>query len=314
MRTKRRWLLAAGLLAVPVVVMVAGGQQPPAKPPEGVPAPAEEKEREADREAIRQASQEFARAFEKGDAKAAAACWTEGGEYVANDGEVVRGRAAIEKLFAAMFKDTTPGKIEVDIRSVRFPSRDSAVEEGFLRHTPDGPGLPGSSMYSALHVREDGRWKVAVSREWGAGQDRLGDLAWLIGRWEGGPKGQEVSLTFERDGTAQFILGRFAKTIDGKPASAGSMKIGLDGQRGQLRSWHFDDDGGQGQCLWIRDGNRWVLDAIGTLADGTETEAVNVLARLGADEITWRSIDRVAGGEPLPDTVPLKLTRVRSGK
>src|SRR5262245_66232391 len=122
MRAKRRWLLAAGLLAaVPVVVMVAGGQQPPTRPPEGVAAPAEEKEREADREAIRQASLEFARAFEKGDAKAAAACWTEGGEYVANDGEVVRGRAAIEKLFAAMFKDTAPGKNEVDIRAVRFP-------------------------------------------------------------------------------------------------------------------------------------------------------------------------------------------------
>ena len=92
------------------------------------------------------------------------------------------------------------------------------------------------------------------------------------------------------------------------------MKIGLDGQRGQIRSWHFDEDGGHGQCLWIRDGKTWVLDAIGALPDGTETGAVNMLSRLSNDELTWRSIDRVVGGKALPDTMPVKLTRVRDKK
>src|SRR5436190_1757226 len=78
------------------------------------------------------------------------------------------------------FKDRPGGKIEVRIDSIRFPSRDSAVEEGVLRQVRDGKELPTSTLYSTVHVREDGRWRIASSREWGAGQDRLEDLEWLL--------------------------------------------------------------------------------------------------------------------------------------
>src|SRR5262249_53896578 len=158
---------------------------------------------------------------------------------------------------AELFKGKAQGKLEVEVHSIRFPSRDTAIEEGFLRHTPDGPGLPSSTLYQALHVREDGKWKIAASREWGGGEDRLGDLAWLIGKWQGGPKGQEISLAFEKDPATPFIVCRYTRKADGKPAGSGVIKIGLDTQRGQLHSWHFDDAGGHGESLWVRDGNRW---------------------------------------------------------
>jgi hypothetical protein len=57
-----------------------------------------------------------------------------------------------------------------------------------------------------------------------------------------------------------------------------------------------------------------VLDSAGVLGDGTPTAAVNILGRAGADEITWRSIDRVMGERALPDTAPVRLTRVPPGK
>jgi uncharacterized protein (TIGR02246 family) len=307
MCTRVRLILAIGFVALlPVAVMVAGGQpKSPAKAAEA------EGDTDADRTAIRQSAREFNEAFAKGDAKAIAAFWTANGEYQDESGLELRGRDAIEKAFAELFKNQKPGKVEVDIHSIRFPSRDTAIEEGFLRHTPDGPGLPSSSVYRAVHVREDGKWKIAASHEWGAGQDRLGDLAFLIGKWEGGPKGQAMSLSFEKDGDNPFILGKFSRKSDGKVVAGGTIKIGLDAQRGQIRSWHFDNDGGNGQCLWLRDGNRWVLDAVGATTDGTDTAAVNLLSRLSADEIVWRSIDRAVGGEPLPDTAPVKLSRVK---
>jgi len=302
-------LLVAGILAgVPVVVLVEGADPPTA------PAFKEDAGRDADLAAIRRSSGEFADAFAKGDAQAAAAAWTADGEYQEEGGPVLRGRSAIEKAFAELFKDKSQGQLKVEVWSIRFPSRDTAIEEGFLRHTPAAAGLPSSTQYSAVHVREDGKWKVALSREWGAGEDRLGDLAWLIGTWEGGPKGQEVGFSFEKEPTVPFIVGRFTKKADDQGTITGTMRIGLDTRRGQLHSWHFDADGGHGECLWVRDGNRYVLDAIGVLGDGTQTEAVNILARLGNDEFTWRSIDRVAGGEPLPDSVPVKLTRVRQSR
>jgi uncharacterized protein (TIGR02246 family) len=309
MRTRVRLLLAVGLVAaLPVAVMVADGQSKTSTKESRAEG---DQERKADNAAIRQSAREFNEAYSKGDAKAVAAFWTAAGEYQGEGGLELRGREAIEKAFAELFKNEKHGKVEVEIQAIRFPSRDTAIEEGFLRHIPDGPGLPSSSLYHALHVREDGKWRIAASREWGTGQDRLGDLAFLIGKWEGGAKGQAMSLSLEKDGDNPFIVGKFSRKADGKVVAGGTIKIGLDAQRGQIRSWHFDNDGGQGQCLWLRDGNRWVLDATGATADGADTAAVNLISRLNADEIVWRSIDRVVGGEPLPDTAPVKLTRVK---
>jgi hypothetical protein len=153
-----------------------------------------------------------------------------------------------------------------------------------------------------------------VSREWGAGQDRLEDLDWLLGQWKASVPDQEVTLTFTKDEPKAFILGRFTKRAGGKVVDSGTMRIGLDPQTGQLRSWNFDEDGGHGQSLWVRDGNNWVLDAVGVLGDGTETASVNILGRVTNNEITWRSIDRVMGDQALPDTVPVRLSRVPAGK
>jgi len=292
--------LAVGLLA-------ARDRQPEVTKPADEP-------READREAIRKAGEAFAAAFEKGDARAVAALWTDAAEYVHEDGVTLRERAEIEKAFTQVFKDGPPAKFEVDVRSIRFPSKDMAIEEGFLRHIPNGPGLPSSSRYETVLVREGGKWLIARSREWAAHQDRLGDLGFLIGRWEGGPKGEEVTLSFTKDPDGPFLNGKFSRRVGGKAGPTGTIRIGLDAERGQIRSWHFDADGGQGQCVWLRDGDKWVLDAVGITGDGTTTAAVNILSRLGPDEIVWRSTDRIVAARPVPDTVPVKLTRVADPK
>jgi hypothetical protein len=120
--------------------------------------------------------------------------------------------------------------------------------------------------------------------------------------------GSAVTLAFSRDEKNPYLLGKFTRTAGGK-TDAGTMRIGLDPQSGRLRSWHFDADGGHGQALWRRDGNRWLMDAVGVLGDGSPTTAVNVLGRAGPDQISWQSIDRTLGDQPLPDTMPVKLTR-----
>lgn len=269
---------------------------------------------EADRAAVRKSAEDFAGAFSKGDAKAVAAFWTEKGEYHA-DGIAVRGQAAIEQGFATFFKDHPDHKVDVKIESIRFPSANIAIEEGVVRQLGSGKELPSSAIYSVTHVREADGWKIAVAREWGSRQDRLTDLDWLVGQWRGGTKDQEAVLTFARDKNKPLLVGEFEKLVKGKVVAAGTMKIGADPQRpGQLRSWHFDSDGGHGQALWFRDGNRWVLDAIGVTGDGGDTHALNLLGRLGNDAFTWRSVDRVAGGRPLPDTTPIQLKRVAAAK
>jgi uncharacterized protein (TIGR02246 family) len=312
MKTKVSLVLVGGVVAALAVIqslprdVPAQGQKPPAA--------AQEKGGAADLAAVKQSSQEFAQAFAKGDAKAIAALWTEQGELHHPGGDVVRGRADIEKVFAEFFKENPKSQVEVLIESIRFPAPDLAIEEGILRSTGSGKELPSTTLYSVTHVRQGGAWKVAVSREWGAGQDRLEDLDWLIGKWAGSFQDQEVTLTFRRDAKKSFLLGEFTRKVKGKAVAAGTMKIGIDPQRGQLRSWHFDEDGGNGQALWIRDRNNWVLDSVGVQGDGTEVASVNVLGRVSNDAFTWRSIDRVMDGHDLPDTVPVRVNRVGAGK
>jgi uncharacterized protein (TIGR02246 family) len=299
MATQETTMRRCGLL---VLVLLISGSRSQAQ---------QSDDRQADREAIKRASQEFAAAFAKGDASAVAALWTEQGEYQDDRGVLLRGPTDIAKAFAAVFKEHSGNRVEVRPASIRFLARDAAIEEGLMRNLPAGAGLPTSTLYSTLLVREDGRWLMAQAREWGTGQDRLEDLEWLLGTWQATSKDREVTVTFENDKKRPQIIGEITKEENGKVVATATWKIGIDPQRRLLRSWHFDEDGGHGQALWRRDGNRWVLESSGVLADGTPTAAPDVLTRVQADQLVWNSRDRVLGDASLPDAVPLKLTRVR---
>jgi uncharacterized protein (TIGR02246 family) len=307
MSTRTTRFLAGGVIAVLAIGVLSARDGPVGKSPA-------DQGREADQATIRSMAKDFAAAFNKGDAKAIAAQWTDAGECFDAAGVPLRGRAEIEKAYADFFKEKPRAKIDVLVDSVHFPAPDLAIEEGLLRQSTGGKDLPTTTNYSATHVRSGGKWLTAVSHEWGAGQDRLEDLDWLVGQWTANLKDQTVTLTFTRDEQKPFLLGRFTTKAGDKTVNTGTFRVGLDPQTGQLRSWHFDENGGHGQALWVRDGSRWVLDAVGVLGDGAETASVNILGRLNNDEITWQSIDRVMGDQELPDTTPIRLTRTPATK
>jgi uncharacterized protein (TIGR02246 family) len=300
-------LLAGGLLLSSIVGQQSGSGQ-------GVSKKVDDKEREADRQAILKSANDFVQAFEKGDAKAIAALWTEQGEYHDESGEVLRGRAAIEKAYAEHFKAKPKSRIEVDTRSIRFLGHDSAIEDGVVRVKPAGPELPTTTRYTALHVREDGKWKIASVHESGASEDKLEDIAWLIGRWSGKLKDQELDMTCEWNAKKTQIRRQFTVKEGGKVMFSGLQIISQDPQSGQLRSWSFDDDGGHGQSMWFRDGNRWVLDSLGIQADGKQTSSTNIVTRLNDDELLWSSTHRLLGGTKVPDAPPVKVAKVKSSK
>src|SRR5262249_1312906 len=106
---------------------------------------------------------------------------------------------------------------------------------------------------------------------------------------------------------------RYTLKRDGKDVSSGTQVIGKN-PGGGLRSWIFDSSGTFGEAVWARDGSRWVSEASGTLPDGSQVTATNLLIPLGKDAFTWQSIERPAGGAPLPDTPPLRVTRVKGDR
>src|SRR5262245_6492153 len=100
-----------------------------------------------DENAIREAAQLIARTFEKDDAKALAACFTENCEYVDEGSPPVRGREALAKSYAEFFSKRSDVKAEAKTQAVRFLSKDTAVEEGtFTVKAKDTPA--SSSRYS----------------------------------------------------------------------------------------------------------------------------------------------------------------------
>ena len=171
--------------------------------------------READRRALDKLSKDMIQAFDKRDAAAIAAGWTEEGESIRNDGEPIRGRAAIEKGYAEFFR-TLKGRPKLEIQ---FGRRSLSVRgRGRLRSHATAEELRRENRdvreQETVLVRDGDQWKVAIVREWDRdlGLDvSLKELEWLIGTWQAVAKGREVIVTYEWDGNQAFLHGSRSK-------------------------------------------------------------------------------------------------------
>jgi uncharacterized protein (TIGR02246 family) len=276
-----------------------------------VAAAAAPEERPADRAAIEKALDEFAAAFKKGDGKVVAALWTPSGEYISDDGTTFIGRAALEKAYTEFFAKNPDNALDVEVISVRFPSKDTAVVEGYCKlHKGKKKDLVVSKC-SFLYTREDGKWLIAIAREWPSDGLALRDMEWLIGTWEAKRDGTVVTTKYEWTANKSFIRCHFSITKDGKTQS-GMQMIARDPSSGLLHSWTFEDDGGIGETSITRDGKKWVHAASGTTADGRELTAMNILTPIDSDSFLWQSVDRSIDDEDLPDLPPIKVTRVKA--
>jgi uncharacterized protein (TIGR02246 family) len=278
----------------------------------GAATPAKDQERQADVTAVRDATRQFARAFEKGDAQAVAAAFTESGEYLNDDNPPIHGRAAISKAYADFFAKRADLKLESKSNKVRFVGQDTAVEEGtFTAKAKDQPTR--SCRYSALFARQEGKWLIAMLKEWGddaTEQAEITDVAWLIGTWESTGGDATARTTYEWAPNKKFIIARYVITPkDGKP-TAGTQVIGVDPSPGTIRSWTFDADGGIGEATWNWDDGRWAIDSDATLSDGSDSTALNFLTKTGADSFSWKSVKRTLEGDGLPDIGPITVKRV----
>jgi uncharacterized protein (TIGR02246 family) len=265
--------------------------------------------RKGDRAGIAAQRDAFLKAFESGDAERVASFWTADGELIGDDGSTYRGRAAIEKTYRELFSSKQKRRAEVQSDSLRFPSKDTAVEEGYFK-VRVGNAEPTTSRYSVLHVREGEKWLMAIVREWAAETASLRDLEWLIGTWVAKSNDAEVTTTYEWMWDKSFLRVQF--TIHQKDRTLrGFQMIGKDEASGQLRSWTFESEGGFGEATWSRDGKKWVLDAAGRLSDGNTLAATNILIPVDQDSFTWQTVKRSIGGEEVDDLPPVKVKRVK---
>jgi uncharacterized protein (TIGR02246 family) len=215
--------------------------------------------RKEDRAEIQSQRASFLKAFESGDAEQVASFWTDKGELIGGEGTVYRGRTAIANAYREFFGSKEKRQAEIQPDSLRFPSQETAIEEGYFK-VRVGKQEPTATRYSILHVREGGKWLMAVVRDWPTEAVSLRDLEWLIGTWVAKRDDAEVRTTYEWMWNKSFIRVQFdirQKDRDLK----GFQMIGKDADSGGgLRSWTFESEGGFGEATWSRDGKKWVLD------------------------------------------------------
>jgi uncharacterized protein (TIGR02246 family) len=301
-RTACCWQPAAVLMALTLAAGASGDER------DSVRNPSEA--------AIRATADSFVQAFNRGDAKSVAALWTANGSVVDDRGQLFKGRKAIEDEYAAMFKAYPGAKMEVAVKSIEFPTPTMAVEDGTARVVVERAGPPVASRYTAVHVKDGGKWLMSSVRETSiplsSGSSRLEELAWLIGSWKTKGEGAAVHTTFRWIAHKNFMQRDYTVRQSGVAMSSGTQIIGWDVQAGQIRSWSFDSSGGIGTSLWSASPEGWFIESTGMLSDGTPTSSRELLIRVAGenDVFGWRSFDRKAGRTILPDLREVVLDRV----
>lgn len=250
---------------------------------------------------------DYLRDFNRHDTVAVAAHWTEQGENLDLDtGDTTVGRAAVREVFAALFDEDAAAAIDIDVQAVRPVRRDVAVVDG-TSTVRFGDGARAGSRFSAVMVREDGRWKLDSVRESArpdvSGDDRpLDQLAWLLGTWEDPQPGMAASTKcFWSAGRAFLIrthavsgLATAGDSSTGIPALLPEAEakerevteiIGWDPDSQLIRSWVFTSAGRFAEGTWTQTADGWRVRLEGRGADmGRACECM--LTRRGPDAVT----------------------------
>jgi uncharacterized protein (TIGR02246 family) len=121
-----------------------------------------------DEQAVRKVLASFDEAFNRHDADAVAALYTDDAEFINVAGMLWRGRAEIRRgtafVLANIFQNTT---IQTDSVSLRFPTHDTAIAV-IAQHTVGSFVLPDGTRISSTNnrltyflVKAGGRWLIA---------------------------------------------------------------------------------------------------------------------------------------------------------
>ena len=311
-RQPARLPAAPGLVDAPAATPLVADSAPATRPA-AAPAAAE----------IRGMLRDYLRAFNQHDVPALAAHWSPAGESVDLDsGDVTAGREAVREVFAALFAEDDSATIDIDVESIRPIRDDVAVVDGVTR-VAFANGLPSGSRFSAVVVRDGGRWllesvREAVRPQAAAAGGPLDDLAWLVGAWEDTGAGVTAGTECFWSAGRGFLVRNHSVRPDAAaeprphaarangpallpPGDASPREVteivGWDADRHALRSWLFTSGGRFAEATWTRtaDGRGWVIRVEGRGRD-EGTTCTCTLSPDGADGLVMTCDSDVLAG------------------
>jgi hypothetical protein len=139
--------------------------------------------------------------------------------------------------------------------------------------------------------------------------EHLQGLEWLIGKWVDKEDDSEVIMQGKWDKNKNFLTQKFSVIIDGNLELEGFQIIGWDPIKKQIRSWVFDSDGGFGEGVWRKQGDKWIVESTQTLSEGKKGTSINIYSNIQPNSYTWESNGREVGGNILPNIEPVTVER-----
>ena len=258
--------------------------------------------------------QSYVAAYNAKDAQALSAHWAPGGVYIDRaSGQRTVGRASLEEAFQVEFQSQPKSRLDVAVESIEFVSPSVAMEHGTSTlSNPDGEPLANS--YSTVHVKRDGQWLIDRVLENEnvtppSQYENLKELEWMIGQWTDQAGEGSVSTECHWARNNNFLIRSFTVSVADSVDMAGMQIIGWDPAQKQIRSWTFDSDGGFNQGAWSKVGESWMVQTTATLPNGTRASSTTLLKPSDDNTFTWQQVDRVVGGQLLPNLEEVVVER-----
>ena len=289
----------------------------PAQPAQ--PTPPAATKRSPEEEAVGQLAQALVKAYNQRDAKAFAGAFTAEGEYIDETGAMFHGRPAIEAEFARFFEANPTTSMQVQLNSTRAVAAGVLAADGSTQFTraKDQPAVSGHC--SLICTRDGKQWLIASLRETQAtGQhasphEQLKQLEWLVGEWIDEGAQSHVHFSCRWDDGGNFLLRDFEVHSAGQKTITGTQRIGYDPLSSHLKSWVFDSAGGYAEGFWQQDGDSWILISSGVTSEGQLASGSSIYNRVGPNRISFHAVDRVVGGQRVPDVLEVVIVRKPPG-
>jgi len=273
-----------------------------------------------DEAVIRANAAKYVEAYNRRDSKTMASMWSPDAVYIdATTGEGVVGRDEIAKQLDHAFAGAEDAKLKVVVESIDFVSPNVAVEKGTAEVTYSKSPTE-KSEYTAVSVKRDGKWLLdrvtdielddKPAEPPPSNYEHLKELEWMIGSWFD----QDANITIQTDcewtKNRNFITRSFAMMIGDQIDKSGMQIVGWDPVNKKIHSWVFDSDGAYSEGDWTRKGdNKWIIEQKGTIPDGAQTTATNIVKKIDDNSFTWQSINRTVDGEVQPNIEEVVITR-----
>jgi uncharacterized protein (TIGR02246 family) len=255
-------------------------------------------------------------AYAKADVKAMADFFTDDADYTTAEGQGFSGRAEIEEAIRAGLAANRGGKLTISVDTVRLLGPETAVEKGTTTTTAKN-GEESSELYTAIHIKKDGKWKISQLIESpvpdATPHEHLTELDWLVGDWQEADKEQDLKISSQYNWArgGNFLTRNITVKKGGEVTLEGWQIIGWDPVEERIRTWTFDGEGGFSDGYFTREGDRWLLKETGVTPDGDRTSAENTFTKVSDDRFTWESNNRTLDGEPQPSIDRIEVSRVK---